>query len=151
MKWSFGRCWTLRLNLSGFSVPRANVFTLTASCSITSALLLMSGGKHPGIVFRPGRLFILMTRNVRRALIPIMLAPVAPLSSWSCVCAKGTEVIVGYWLATIRYATTRDRSCDGMRPAPMLVEYFIDRYARKAGKHITTVEKRTLQVLQSYP
>jgi PAS domain S-box-containing protein len=34
---------------------------------------------------------------------------------------------------------------------PLLVEYFIDRYARKAGKHITTVEKRTLEVLQSYP
>ncbi len=34
---------------------------------------------------------------------------------------------------------------------PLLVEYFIDRYARKAGKHIATVEKRTLQVLQSYP
>jgi PAS domain S-box-containing protein len=34
---------------------------------------------------------------------------------------------------------------------PLLVEYFIDRYARKAGKQITTVEKRTLQVLQSYP
>jgi len=34
---------------------------------------------------------------------------------------------------------------------PLLVEYFIDRYARKAGKRITTVEKRTLQVLQSYP
>jgi formate hydrogenlyase transcriptional activator len=34
---------------------------------------------------------------------------------------------------------------------PLLVEYFIDRYARKAGKDITTVEKRTLQVLQSYP
>jgi formate hydrogenlyase transcriptional activator len=33
----------------------------------------------------------------------------------------------------------------------LLVEYFIDRYARKVGKHITTVEKRTLQVLQSYP
>src|SRR6201997_3918565 len=34
---------------------------------------------------------------------------------------------------------------------PLLVEYFIDRYARKAGKKITTVEKTTLQVLQSYP
>src|ERR1700723_1668218 len=34
---------------------------------------------------------------------------------------------------------------------PLLVEYFIDRYARKTGKHITTVEKRTLQVLESYP
>jgi len=34
---------------------------------------------------------------------------------------------------------------------PLLVEYFIDRYARKASKQITTVEKRSLQVLQSYP
>jgi len=33
---------------------------------------------------------------------------------------------------------------------PLLVEYFIDRYARRAGKHIRNVEKRTLQVLQSY-
>ena len=33
----------------------------------------------------------------------------------------------------------------------LLVEYFIDRYARKAGKHFKNVEKRTLQVLQSYP
>jgi PAS domain S-box-containing protein len=33
----------------------------------------------------------------------------------------------------------------------LLVEYFIDRYARKAGKHITAVEKTTLQVLESYP
>lgn len=34
---------------------------------------------------------------------------------------------------------------------PLLVEYFIDRYARKAGKHFKKIEKRTLQVLQSYP
>jgi PAS domain S-box-containing protein len=34
---------------------------------------------------------------------------------------------------------------------PLLVEYFIDRYARKAGKNIRRVEKRTLQLLQSYP
>jgi transcriptional regulator with GAF, ATPase, and Fis domain len=34
---------------------------------------------------------------------------------------------------------------------PLLVEYFIDRYARKAGKHFKKVDKRTLQVLQSYP
>jgi DNA-binding NtrC family response regulator len=33
---------------------------------------------------------------------------------------------------------------------PLLVEYFIDRYARKAGKHFKSVEKRTHQVLQSY-
>jgi transcriptional regulator with PAS, ATPase and Fis domain len=34
---------------------------------------------------------------------------------------------------------------------PLLVEYFIDRYARKASKHFKNVEKRALQVLQSYP
>jgi formate hydrogenlyase transcriptional activator len=34
---------------------------------------------------------------------------------------------------------------------PMLVEYFIDRYARKAGKKIRTIDKSTLQLLQSYP
>jgi formate hydrogenlyase transcriptional activator len=33
----------------------------------------------------------------------------------------------------------------------LLVEYFIDRYARKAGKNITTVDKKTLRSLESYP
>jgi transcriptional regulator with GAF, ATPase, and Fis domain len=34
---------------------------------------------------------------------------------------------------------------------PLLVEYFIDRYARKAGKSFQTVNKRSLALLQSYP
>jgi transcriptional regulator with GAF, ATPase, and Fis domain len=34
---------------------------------------------------------------------------------------------------------------------PLLVEYFIDRYARKAGKNIRCVDKKTLQLLQWYP
>jgi len=34
---------------------------------------------------------------------------------------------------------------------PMLVEYFIHRYARKAGKTFRRVNKRTLDRLQSYP
>jgi formate hydrogenlyase transcriptional activator len=34
---------------------------------------------------------------------------------------------------------------------PLLVEYFIDRYARKAGKNIRSVDKKTLQLLLSYP
>jgi transcriptional regulator with GAF, ATPase, and Fis domain len=33
---------------------------------------------------------------------------------------------------------------------PLLVEYFIDRYARKAGKNIRNVNKKTLDLLQSY-
>jgi PAS domain S-box-containing protein len=34
---------------------------------------------------------------------------------------------------------------------PLLVEYFIDRYARKAGKNIKRVNKKTVELLQSYP
>jgi formate hydrogenlyase transcriptional activator len=34
---------------------------------------------------------------------------------------------------------------------PLLVEYFIDRYARKAGKTIRRVNKRTLDKLRAYP
>ncbi|MGD0307143.1 MAG: sigma 54-interacting transcriptional regulator [Candidatus Acidiferrales bacterium] len=34
---------------------------------------------------------------------------------------------------------------------PLLVEYFVDRYARTAGKKIKTVNKKTLKSLQSYP
>ena len=33
----------------------------------------------------------------------------------------------------------------------MLVEYFIDRYAKKAGKSIRSVNKKSLELLQSYP
>jgi DNA-binding NtrC family response regulator len=32
----------------------------------------------------------------------------------------------------------------------LLVEYFIDRYARKAGKNIRSVNKKTLDLLQAY-
>jgi formate hydrogenlyase transcriptional activator len=34
---------------------------------------------------------------------------------------------------------------------PMLVEYFIDRFARQAGKSFQAVNKRSLDLLQSYP
>src|ERR1700723_1324632 len=34
---------------------------------------------------------------------------------------------------------------------PLLVEYFIDRYARKVGKNIKRVNKKTLELLLSYP
>ncbi len=34
---------------------------------------------------------------------------------------------------------------------PVLVEYFIDRYARKAGKTIRGINKKSLELLQSYP
>ncbi|HTY85395.1 MAG TPA: sigma 54-interacting transcriptional regulator [Silvibacterium sp.] len=34
---------------------------------------------------------------------------------------------------------------------PLLVEYFLDRYARKAGKTFDSLSNRSLQLLQSYP
>jgi len=46
----------------------------------------------------------------------------------------------------IRNPALRERRED----IPLLVEYFIDRYARKAGKNITSVDKKTLQLLESY-
>ena len=33
----------------------------------------------------------------------------------------------------------------------LLVEYFLDRYARKAGKNFQAIEKKSLDLLQSYP
>ena len=41
----------------------------------------------------------------------------------------------------------RDRKDD----IPLLVEYFLDRYGRKAGKSFRTVDKRSLDTLKSYP
>ena len=41
----------------------------------------------------------------------------------------------------------RDRADD----IQLLVEYFIDRYARKAGKTIQPVNKRTLDHMRAYP
>jgi PAS domain S-box-containing protein len=41
----------------------------------------------------------------------------------------------------------RDRKED----IPTLVKYFIDWYARKAGKHIVSVSNKTLEALQCYP
>ena len=47
----------------------------------------------------------------------------------------------------IEIPSLRERRAD----IPLLVEYFIDRYARKAGKNIKRVHKKTLELLQSYP
>jgi DNA-binding NtrC family response regulator len=47
----------------------------------------------------------------------------------------------------IEMPSLRERRAD----IPLLVEYFIDRYTRKAGKNIKRVNKKTLESLQSYP
>ena len=47
----------------------------------------------------------------------------------------------------IELPTLRERKED----IPLLVEYFLDRFGRKAGKRFQTVDKRSLELLQSYP
>src|SRR5258707_17482 len=47
----------------------------------------------------------------------------------------------------IEIPSLRERRAD----IPLLVEYFIDRYARKARKNIERVNKKTLELLQCYP
>ena len=47
----------------------------------------------------------------------------------------------------IEIPSLRERRAD----IALLLEYFIDRYARKAGKNIKRVSKKTLELLQSYP
>jgi transcriptional regulator with GAF, ATPase, and Fis domain/PAS domain-containing protein len=46
----------------------------------------------------------------------------------------------------IKLPSLRQRADD----IPLLVEYLIDRYAKKAGKKITKIDKRTLDMFQSY-
>jgi DNA-binding NtrC family response regulator len=41
----------------------------------------------------------------------------------------------------------RDREED----LPLLIQYFLDRYARNAGKNFESLSKRSLQLLKSYP
>jgi PAS domain S-box-containing protein len=57
-----------------------------------------------------------------------------------------TDLFYRLHVFPIRTPALRERRED----IPLLVEYFIDRYARKAGKNITSVDKTTLQLLESY-
>lgn len=46
----------------------------------------------------------------------------------------------------IEMPSLRERAAD----IPLLVEYFIDRFGKKAGKKFSTIDKRTLKVFQGY-
>src|SRR5467141_3443797 len=46
----------------------------------------------------------------------------------------------------IEMPSLRDRASD----IPLLVEYFIDRFGKKAGKKFRTIDRRTLKLLQAY-
>jgi len=58
-----------------------------------------------------------------------------------------TDLFYRLYVFPIEIPSLRERRAD----IPLLVEYFIDRYARKAGKNINRVNKKTLELLQSYP
>ncbi len=58
-----------------------------------------------------------------------------------------SDLFYRLYVFPIEIPSLRERRAD----IPLLVEYFIDRYARKAGKNIKRVNKKTLELLQSYP
>jgi formate hydrogenlyase transcriptional activator len=58
-----------------------------------------------------------------------------------------SDLFYRLYVFPIEVPALRERRAD----IPLLVEYFIDRYARKAGKNITSVDKKTLGLLESYP
>jgi formate hydrogenlyase transcriptional activator len=47
----------------------------------------------------------------------------------------------------IEVPALRERAAD----IPLLVEYFVHRYAKRAGKRVSGISKRTLDLLQAYP
>src|ERR1700722_17236541 len=98
-----------------YSDRMGNAFMPTALRSITPALVLKGGGKKSEILLAPVCSFILMTRNEWRA-ISMLMAPVAALASWSCVCARAMEPIAGSWFVLTHCATIRDRLRVGMLP-----------------------------------
>src|ERR1700722_1861240 len=111
VKWSSSRFWIWRLKLLRSTGLIVSNFTPTASCSITSALLLKSGSRD---LIAPVSL-ILMNGNAS-TIILTALSLVVMLSSWRCDCAKVMEVIAGSWLVLTRYAAKRDRLRVGMLP-----------------------------------
>jgi formate hydrogenlyase transcriptional activator len=58
-----------------------------------------------------------------------------------------SDLFYRLYVFPIEIPAPRERRVD----IPLLVEYFIDRYARRAGKNITSVDKKTLGLLESYP
>src|ERR1700723_3277400 len=100
-KQAFGRCWTLRLSLLGYTDLTVNASTLTVSRLITSVLVSEIGvtlRARPGLV--PAITFILMTPDGGTVFL-ITLSLVALLTRLSCDYADVMALIAGSWLALI--------------------------------------------------
>jgi DNA-binding NtrC family response regulator len=59
----------------------------------------------------------------------------------------GKTFTIGSTYSPSRFPPLRQRKED----IPLLVQAFIERYARKLGKQITSVQKKTMKALQDYP
>jgi len=86
------------------------------------------------------------TRSLR-ADVRVIAATNRALQAAICAGSFRSDLFYRLNVFPIEIPTLRERKQD----IPLLVEYFIHRYARKAGKPIRGVSKKTLESLQSYP
>jgi PAS domain S-box-containing protein len=82
-----------------------------------------------------------------RADVRVVAATNRDLQAAICAGSFRSDLFYRLNVFPIEIPSLRERRED----IPLLVEYFIDRYARKAGKNIKRVNKKTLELLQSYP
>jgi PAS domain S-box-containing protein len=79
--------------------------------------------------------------------VRIIAATNRDLSAAIAAGAFRTDLFYRLNVFPIRVPPLRERKED----IPMLVEYFVRRYAEKAGKQISKIDKNTLKLCQSYP
>lgn len=81
-----------------------------------------------------------------RADVRVIAATNRDLESAVSAGAFRIDLLYRFNVFPIHIPPLRDRKQD----IPMLVEYFIQRYAQKAGKKLGSIEKRTLDLLEAY-
>jgi PAS domain S-box-containing protein len=82
-----------------------------------------------------------------RADVRVIAATNRDLQAAICGGSFRSDLFYRLHVFPIALPSLRERSDD----IPLLVEYFVHRYARKAGKKIKRVNKKTLELLQAYP
>src|SRR3989442_9445070 len=107
------RCLTSRRSSSSYWDPNKSACTPIVRRSRTSAARSRSGGSA-----RPDRK---PTRTMSNGaeLLEHRRSSAARRTRWRSGCAPSTGAIAGFWHATTRCATPRDRSCAGTWPLPI--------------------------------